>query len=242
MRRFLVVAVVGVLAACGSSGGSSSSGSGAYVDAAMKSYDDASSSVKDTFSRSQARCLIQGIVDAVGVDKLKSHGVQPERPAEADLAVQVAQQGPHAGAGRGGRERDHRRQVLQLRRHRGEAGLAVGLQPVRSADQDAGALLLQRAAEGGRGEEGAGVVDPRSGRRRARRSRTRSGTSRSCSRSSATARSGRTRSRAERPPAGRRRQSTVSTRPSAWRAKRPCSRGCTGSSVGHGQPPNSVAR
>lgn len=77
MRRFLVVAVVGVLAACGSSGGSSSSGSGAYVDAAMKSYDDASSSVKDTFSRSQARCLIQGIVDAVGVDTLKSHGVQP---------------------------------------------------------------------------------------------------------------------------------------------------------------------
>ena len=76
MRRFLVIAVVGVLAACGSSG-SSSSGSGAYVDAAMKSYDDASSSVKDTFTRSQARCLIQGIVDAVGVDNLKSHGVQP---------------------------------------------------------------------------------------------------------------------------------------------------------------------
>ena len=29
-----------------------------------------------------------------------------------------------------------------------------------------------------------------------------------------------------------------SSRPSAWRAKRPASRACTGSSLGHGQPPN----
>src|SRR6478735_5908214 len=81
MRRFLVVAIVGLLAACGSSSGSSSGGSGggtdAYVNAAMKSYDDASSSVKATFSRGQAECLIRGIVDAVGVDKLKSNGIQP---------------------------------------------------------------------------------------------------------------------------------------------------------------------
>lgn len=83
MRRFLVLAMVGLLAACGSSGSSSSggsssgSGSDAYVDAAMKSYDDASSSVKDTFSRSQAECLIRGIVDSVGVDKLKSNGIEP---------------------------------------------------------------------------------------------------------------------------------------------------------------------
>jgi hypothetical protein len=76
MRRFLVLAMVGLLAACGSSS-NSSSGSDAYVDAAMKSYDDASSSVKDTFSRSQAECLIRGIIDAVGVDKLKSNGIQP---------------------------------------------------------------------------------------------------------------------------------------------------------------------
>jgi hypothetical protein len=76
MRRFLVVAVVGVLAACGSSGGSSS-GSGAYVDAAMKSYDNASASEKGPFTRTQARCLIQGIVDAVGVDTLKSNNIQP---------------------------------------------------------------------------------------------------------------------------------------------------------------------
>jgi hypothetical protein len=83
MRRFLVVAMVGLLAACGSSGGSSSGGSSggsdtdAYVDAAMKSYDDASSSVKDTFNRTQAECLVRGIVDAVGVDKLKSNGIEP---------------------------------------------------------------------------------------------------------------------------------------------------------------------
>jgi len=43
----------------------------------MKSYDDASSSVKDTFTRSQAKCLITGIVDSVGVDKLKSNGIEP---------------------------------------------------------------------------------------------------------------------------------------------------------------------
>jgi hypothetical protein len=78
MRRFLVLAVVGLLAACGSSSGSSSGGgTDAYVDAAMKSYDDSSASVKDTFSRSQAECLIRGIVDAVGVDKLKSNGIEP---------------------------------------------------------------------------------------------------------------------------------------------------------------------
>jgi hypothetical protein len=76
MRRFMVIAIVGLLAACGSSG-SSSSGSSAYVDAAMKSYDDASASVKNTFSRSQAECLIRGIVDAVGVDTLESHDIQP---------------------------------------------------------------------------------------------------------------------------------------------------------------------
>ena len=36
--------------------------------------------------------------------------------------------------------------------------------------------------------------------------------------------------------------SRKSNRPSAWRAKRPALRGCTGSRCGQGQPPNSVRR
>jgi hypothetical protein len=88
MRRFLVVAIVGLLAACGSSS-SSGSGSGgsdadAYVNAAMKSYDDAGSSAKETFSRSQAECLVRGIIGAVGVDKLKNNGVEPSDLGKGD--------------------------------------------------------------------------------------------------------------------------------------------------------------
>lgn len=77
MRRVMVIVFVGLLAACGSSSSSGSSGSGPYVDAAMKSYDDASGTVKDTFTRTQAKCLITGIVDGIGVDKLKSNGIEP---------------------------------------------------------------------------------------------------------------------------------------------------------------------
>ena len=87
MRRFLVLAIVGLLAACGSSSSSGSGGGGgsdAYVDAAMKSYDDAGSAAKETFSRSQAECLVRGIVDAVGVDKLKSNGVEPKDLEKGD--------------------------------------------------------------------------------------------------------------------------------------------------------------
>ncbi|MGZ4675843.1 MAG: hypothetical protein ACXVJ7_00735 [Acidimicrobiia bacterium] len=78
MRRWMaVVAVFAVFAAaCGSSGGSASSGEGKqYVDAIMKKYDEGDS--KDVFTRSQAQCLSEGIVDAVGVDKLKAAGVTP---------------------------------------------------------------------------------------------------------------------------------------------------------------------
>ena len=79
MRRFMVIAIVGLLAACGSSSSSGGgSGSDAYVEAAMKGYNDASSSVKDTFSRSEAECLVRGIVDAVGVEKLQSAGIEPK--------------------------------------------------------------------------------------------------------------------------------------------------------------------
>ena len=81
MRRFVLVALVGVLAACGSSSGSSGSGGGsgsnAYVDAAMKSYDSAPASTKAFMNKSQARCLISGMVDIIGVDALEKSGVKP---------------------------------------------------------------------------------------------------------------------------------------------------------------------
>jgi len=81
MRRFLVVAIVGILAACGSSGGGGGDSSSAegqkYVDAAMKNYDKAPAQTKKAISESQARCLARGVVDAVGVDGLKSEGITP---------------------------------------------------------------------------------------------------------------------------------------------------------------------
>lgn len=78
MRRFLMVAVVGVLAACGSSSGSSSSGGSAYVDAAMKSYDSAPASTKAFMNKSEARCLVSGMIDIIGVDSLEKANVKPE--------------------------------------------------------------------------------------------------------------------------------------------------------------------
>lgn len=79
MRRFMLVALVGVLAACGSSSGSSGgSGSSEYVDAAMKSYDSAPAETKAFMNKSQARCLISGMVDIIGVDSLEKAGVKPD--------------------------------------------------------------------------------------------------------------------------------------------------------------------
>ncbi len=84
MRRFLVLAVVGMLAACGSSG-SSSNGKGAdYVDAMMKSYDGSTSGVKDSLNRTQAECIAKGTVDAVGADTLESAGVSPKDLSSGD--------------------------------------------------------------------------------------------------------------------------------------------------------------
>ena len=78
MRRVMVIAFVGLLAACGSSGGGGSSsrrGQRRTSTRAMKSYDDASGSVKDTFTAGAgASASSRGIVDAIGVDKLKSSG------------------------------------------------------------------------------------------------------------------------------------------------------------------------
>lgn len=83
MRRFTTMVAlaltVTLVAACGSSGGgSASSGEGQkYVDAIMKNFDK-SSSAKDVFTRSQAQCLATGMVNAIGVDTLKSSGVTPD--------------------------------------------------------------------------------------------------------------------------------------------------------------------
>jgi hypothetical protein len=81
MRRFLVVAVVGVLAACGSSGGGgggASSGDGQkYVDAiSAKMRAGASGKV---FTKTQADCLANGMVDVIGVDKLNAAGLSPSK-------------------------------------------------------------------------------------------------------------------------------------------------------------------
>lgn len=83
MRRLLVVAIVGVFAACGSSGGSSNEKS-AYVDAAMEGYKSAPASVKDVMSESQARCLVSGMVDIIGVDALKKADVTPADLKKSD--------------------------------------------------------------------------------------------------------------------------------------------------------------
>ena len=106
MRRFIGLTLVAViaLAACGSSGGgSSSSGKGQdYVDAIMKNYDK--NGAKSGFTRSQAECIAKGMVDAVGVDTLQSVGTPGElangsnpfqqvgkkiTPAQADKVVAV---------------------------------------------------------------------------------------------------------------------------------------------------------
>jgi hypothetical protein len=82
MRRLVLIAIVGALAACGSSGsgssgGGSSSEKNAYVDAAMEGYAKAPASVKSTMSESQARCLVSGMVDIVGVDRLSEANIKP---------------------------------------------------------------------------------------------------------------------------------------------------------------------
>lgn len=76
MRRVMVVAAIGVLAACGSSSGGSAE-KASFVDAAMKGYEDAPASTKEVMSESEARCLVSGLVDIVGVDNLAKADVKP---------------------------------------------------------------------------------------------------------------------------------------------------------------------
>ncbi len=77
LRRSVVIGMVGLLAACGSSSSSGSAGQ-PYVDAAMKSYDNGSSQTKDGFTRPQAKCAITAMVDSIGADTLKAKGITPQ--------------------------------------------------------------------------------------------------------------------------------------------------------------------
>ena len=89
MRRVLSLLVLSVaLVGCGSSGpsGGGSSGSEPYVDAMMKSYDQHPKKQAGLTS-AQVRCIAQGVVDEVGVDKLKALGVSTAAAAEDSDAV-----------------------------------------------------------------------------------------------------------------------------------------------------------
>ncbi len=82
MRRFVVLIALSVAAVgCGSSGGSASSGDQAYVDALMESYD--SDGDNSGFTRTQAKCVAEGMVGSVGADKLGKAGVTPKKLAKS---------------------------------------------------------------------------------------------------------------------------------------------------------------
>ncbi len=77
MRRLLVlVLVTTLLVACGSDGAASGTAAGKkYVDALMVSY--RTGEAKNAFTPSQARCLSERVVDAVGTAGLKKVGLTP---------------------------------------------------------------------------------------------------------------------------------------------------------------------
>ena len=80
MRRVMVIAFVGLLAACGSSGGGGSSSSGAgkdYADAIATKLTSGPNG--DVFTQKQADCLASGMVDVIGVDKLDAAGLSPSK-------------------------------------------------------------------------------------------------------------------------------------------------------------------
>ena len=78
MRRVMVVAIVGMLAACGSSGGGSSSGAGKeFSDAIAAKMRSGSSG--EVFTKAQADCLAKGMVEVIGVDRLQSAGLTPSK-------------------------------------------------------------------------------------------------------------------------------------------------------------------
>ena len=78
-RAFALLMLVGLLAACGSSGTDTSKAEQKYIDAMMKSYD--ASAAKATLNRQEARCLSERFVATVGVKKIKAADLTP-----ADIA------------------------------------------------------------------------------------------------------------------------------------------------------------
>jgi hypothetical protein len=75
-RSLLVLSVVVLLVACGSETAPSSTADGKkYVAAIMTSY--RSSNARNAFTPTEARCITEAAVDAVGIDALKAAKVQP---------------------------------------------------------------------------------------------------------------------------------------------------------------------
>ena len=140
MRRVISIAIVGVLAACGSSGGSEKA---SYVDAAMKGYKDAPASTKDVMSESEARCLVEGMVDIIGVDNLKKNGIKPDDLNSNDspftkLGNDVSKEQATEVA-----SLDHGRHVLQLH-GRGDLADEGQLEPVQQARREAGSVPVRQ--------------------------------------------------------------------------------------------------
>ncbi len=79
MRCVVTLIVAGVVALVGcNSDASTSDPRVPYVDAAMESYDRAPAALKQVMRRSEARCLIDGMVEAIGVARLRSRGIMPK--------------------------------------------------------------------------------------------------------------------------------------------------------------------
>lgn len=76
MRRVLAALAVLVLAACGSDTAASSGEGKKYVDALMTSY--RSGKAKKAFTESEARCIVEHTINAVGVAAFRKAGLAPK--------------------------------------------------------------------------------------------------------------------------------------------------------------------
>lgn len=66
------------LAACGDDGGGAA---GPYVDALVADFEDDG---EFPYGESAGRCLVEGYIDAIGVDELEAAGITPEELAAAE--------------------------------------------------------------------------------------------------------------------------------------------------------------